>query len=111
MEGPDPRRGRARSADKAPPADGHFELSEQESVILRSGSIAVELISELANARVPVSFRPKVERSYWIPLLAAVVAICSLVIYSRNLKDIPDFVAKPLPERARMILTPKKKKE
>jgi len=80
-------------------------------VVLRAGSVAVELISELANARVPVSFKPKIERSYWIPLLSAVVAIASLVAYSRNLKDIPDFVAKPLPERARLILTPKKKKE
>ncbi len=97
-------------ARQAAPADGSFELSEQESVVLRADGIAVELISELASARVPPSFKPKLERTYWIPLLSALVAAGSLIIYSKNVKDLPDFAAKPLPERARLILTPKKKK-
>jgi len=97
-------------AQQAVPADGSLELGEQESVVLRAGGVAVELISELASARVPVSFKPKIELSYYVPLLATLLLAAGVILYNKYAPPRPDFVPK-MPERARMLLTqPKKKK-
>ena len=97
-------------AQQAVPADRALELSEQESVVLRVGGVAVELISELAAARVPVSFKPTFELSYYIPLVLMLILAAGVVIYNKYAPPNPDFVPK-MPERARLILTPPKKKK
>jgi len=89
---------------------GDLSLSPGEAVVLKAGRVGVELVCEFPAARVPLAWRPKqLEKSFWVPLGATVLAMAAMVIFMPKRSDLPDFTPKRLPA-IRAILQPPKKK-
>ncbi len=89
---------------------GTITLAPGEGVVLKSGRVGVELVSEIPSPRVVATFQPKkLEKSFWIPLGATVLTLAAMVIFMPKRSDLPDFTPKQLPA-IRAILQPPKKK-
>jgi hypothetical protein len=89
---------------------GSVELAPDEGVVLKSGRVGVELVSEIPTPRVLVTWNPRnIERSFWVPVGVTVLVMAAAVIFMPKRSDLPDFTPKQLPAIRAVLQEPKKK--